>query len=332
MAEENDIVEDFLEVDQKIPGQNFVCLSFISPEKVLKDKQKYFYNQFLKYVFQSEDKTIIEHLSNPELNYTQFDNIYEDWLYPNIERLETEFYENNDFKTSVRGVKIRGTYETLKEANIRAKVLQKRDPSFHVFVGQVGYWLPWDPESDKIEQEEYSNQHLNELVKNYKQNVEQRDEYFETVKHDKIKKAREENIKNKQNSNNMPDNKESENKISELRDIMDERDKILNEQISNRPSGDQSSAEQPSGDQPSVEQPSGDQSSAEQSSGDQSSAEQPSGDQSSVEQPSGDQPSTEQPSIEQPSVVQPSTEQPSIEQQFNLNDDDPWIKRKNMNN
>ena len=34
MASENEIQEDFLEVDQKIPGQNFVCLSFISPEIV----------------------------------------------------------------------------------------------------------------------------------------------------------------------------------------------------------------------------------------------------------------------------------------------------------
>ena len=32
---DSEIKEDFLEVDPKIPGQNFVCLSFVSPEKVL---------------------------------------------------------------------------------------------------------------------------------------------------------------------------------------------------------------------------------------------------------------------------------------------------------
>ena len=31
--------EDFLEVDSKIPGQNYVCLSFVSPEKTLKQKE-----------------------------------------------------------------------------------------------------------------------------------------------------------------------------------------------------------------------------------------------------------------------------------------------------
>ena len=39
----------------------------------------------------------------------------------------------------------------------RAKKLQSLDSDFHVFVGQVGYWLPWDPCADKIEDEQYIN-------------------------------------------------------------------------------------------------------------------------------------------------------------------------------
>ena len=33
--------EDFLDVDQPIPGQNFVCLSFVSPEKNILQKDKF---------------------------------------------------------------------------------------------------------------------------------------------------------------------------------------------------------------------------------------------------------------------------------------------------
>ena len=33
--------QDYLEVDSPIPGQNFVCLSFISPEHVLKNKDRF---------------------------------------------------------------------------------------------------------------------------------------------------------------------------------------------------------------------------------------------------------------------------------------------------
>jgi len=39
---------DLLEEDKPIGGQKFVCVSFCSPEKLLKDKQIYFFEQFLK--------------------------------------------------------------------------------------------------------------------------------------------------------------------------------------------------------------------------------------------------------------------------------------------
>ena len=40
--------EDFLSPDQSVPGQNYVCLSFVSPEKVLQQKQVYKLLQFVK--------------------------------------------------------------------------------------------------------------------------------------------------------------------------------------------------------------------------------------------------------------------------------------------
>ena len=41
------------------------------------------------------------------------------------------------------------------------------DNSFHVYVGQVGYWLPWDPHPNNIEEQEYLNKDLNRLNKEY---------------------------------------------------------------------------------------------------------------------------------------------------------------------
>jgi uncharacterized protein YjcR len=103
--------------------------------------------------------------------------------------IEERFHEAENFQTSVRGVKIRGVYNTIKEAQIRAKVLQRMDPSFHIFVGQVGYWLPWDPTADKIENQEYQNGQLNEIVKKYKANEAKRDEFFEQQKQDVKKQS-----------------------------------------------------------------------------------------------------------------------------------------------
>ena len=44
MSEEPIDTEDFLDVDREISGQKFVCISFVSPEKVLGRKQ------FLTYI------------------------------------------------------------------------------------------------------------------------------------------------------------------------------------------------------------------------------------------------------------------------------------------
>ena len=39
---------DLLEEDKPIAGQKFVCMSFVSPEKILKEKEIFFFEEFLK--------------------------------------------------------------------------------------------------------------------------------------------------------------------------------------------------------------------------------------------------------------------------------------------
>jgi len=73
---------------------------------------------------------------------------------------------------TIRGLKIRGVYDTYERAQERAKALQNEDPDFHVFVGEMGKWLPWDPNPDSAEDQEYAESELNDLMKAYKQNQE----------------------------------------------------------------------------------------------------------------------------------------------------------------
>jgi hypothetical protein len=200
----SNIVEDFLEADAPIRGQNYVCLSFISPEKVLKNKEVFKVTKFLEFLF--KEKSVVDGngnniptsaqkmLNDPSsITYESVSELYEDWKYKCDESVESEFQEKNDFHTTTRGLKVRGVYETDREAKIRAQVLQRRDPSFHVFVGQVGYWLPWDPSADGVSEQEYTEGALNTLVKKYKENIEQRDEHYEEVKREKLEKIRKEN-------------------------------------------------------------------------------------------------------------------------------------------
>lgn len=163
---------DFLEQDDAIRGQNYVCLSFVSPEKILRNKDIFKMQSFLRDLVEK---------NNINLEQDYLDNLeskYKDFLYSRDDDLESQFYKENDFKTTVRGVKVRGVYDTLQEAQSRAKMLQSRDRNFNVYVGQVGFWLPWDPESHKVDHEEYADQALNNLVKKYKENKEKKDAHF----------------------------------------------------------------------------------------------------------------------------------------------------------
>ena len=115
--------------------------------------------------------------------------MFDDFLFRDEDTVAKQFDEMNEFRTSVRGLKVRGVYDTRREAEVRAKVLQRKDQSFDVFVGQVGYWLPWDPEGNKLEDQEYLNNDLNKLVKEYKNNEAKKDMFYQEQKAERKKDA-----------------------------------------------------------------------------------------------------------------------------------------------
>lgn len=220
--------EDFLEADNPIPGQNYVCLSFISPDEIMKNKELYLFNRYMTQKCgewekdiddiikkcDSDLKTKLEkELKNKlklQLKYTydQFKSNFDDFKYKFSDQLDKDFNEISDYKTSMRGVKVRGVYETLKETEIRAKQLQKRDRSFHVFVGSVGQWLPWDPCADKVQNEEYLESELNTLMQEYKKNEVNKDIFYEDQKREKKEAA----LKEKIESDKAREKQEEENK------------------------------------------------------------------------------------------------------------------------
>ena len=113
-----------------------------------------------------------------EIKETTIQEAYEDFLYKNSSRLEEEFYAKNNFRTSVRGLKIRGVYGTQGEAVARSKKLQRNDMIHNVFVGEVGKWLPWDPNPNAVAEQEYAEDQLNTLMKKYKENEAARDTFY----------------------------------------------------------------------------------------------------------------------------------------------------------
>ncbi len=190
---------DFLDEDVEIRGQKYVCMSFLSPESVLLKKDIFYFSKFLSGIGRdvtalfdnltsrfegSEDGEVQDMIRSLRDRYdflnsdaalqTQYDTFLS--LNP---QLQAEFDAENDFQTSVRGIKVRGSYETFAEAENRVKQIQKFDKKFHVYIGSVGCWCPWDPSPDSVGQQEYGETHLNTLMKQYNENIQQRDEMHE---------------------------------------------------------------------------------------------------------------------------------------------------------
>ncbi|NBU45809.1 MAG: hypothetical protein EBS37_17375 [Betaproteobacteria bacterium] len=172
-----------------------------------------------------------------KFTYESINELYKDWKFGKSETLEHDFYELSDFNTTMRTLKVRGVYDTQKEASVRAQVLRKKDPSFNVFVGQVGYWLPWDPEPNAVQEQEYQEGMLNDLVKKYNENLDNRDDMFEQEKKDKIERARKEVQAKKdalkEKDQGLPEkpttDEQDKQNIDSLRTMVDDADKAFYE-------------------------------------------------------------------------------------------------------
>jgi hypothetical protein len=177
---------DYLEVDDILPHQQYVCLSFLSPEALIEKKDAFNVCKFLQ-----------SYCKEAKLEYKELYSKYEDFVYKYSNELQRDFDEQNQFQTSMRGIKIRGSYSTKEEATARAKKLQLIDSGFNVFVGEVGKWLPWDPNADGVQDEVFQNTQLNDMMEKYEENNVNRDIFYEEQKRDKIKAAKEEVLKKK---------------------------------------------------------------------------------------------------------------------------------------
>jgi hypothetical protein len=219
---------DLLEVDKPIAGQSFGCFSFISPDKILKQREMFFFEEFLKqweinksmekfhqflnfisfkYKLQFEDiikdfETFVKEERETIIN-SPIEDDYKTFLDKEEENLEKKFNVKYNFQTSVRGFKARGNFASQEEAELRAKLLRETDPYFDVFVGPVGTWLPWEPEAYKTGRVEYMEEELNQLASEKKKNEEIAKSAFEQRVKETKQKAIDENKKNAEKHGNV---------------------------------------------------------------------------------------------------------------------------------
>tara|TARA_B110000977_G_scaffold180652_1_gene240530 strand:+ start:6424 stop:6993 length:570 start_codon:yes stop_codon:yes gene_type:complete len=80
------------------------------------------------------------------------------------------------------GIKIRGCFSSRDEAASHAKRLQKEDSTFDIYVVDMYKWLLIPPDASKIDDVHYSNEKLEELMVNYRENQTQAARMFDDRK------------------------------------------------------------------------------------------------------------------------------------------------------
>jgi len=226
-GKENPKYVDLLEEDKPIAGQKFVCMSFCSPEKVLKQKQMFFFEEFLKnWEFNKSMEKFLQFINFISFKYNvSFEDLNKDfkdfvqeekdnlaksnlsddfktYLDNHEDELQKKFDIENNFQTSTRGLKIRGVYPTQEEAELRCKMLREIDPNHDIMVGPVGMWMPWDPDAYKTGRVEYMEEELNQLMHEKQKNETNAKSAFEQRIKETKQKAIEENIKKAEKSGN----------------------------------------------------------------------------------------------------------------------------------
>lgn len=226
-GKENPKYVDLCEEDATIPSQKFVCISFISPEKILKQREQYIFEKYVqqwefsksiekfgdflnflsfKYKIKMDDimadmKEYVEEEKKKLKSYSITDD-FNNFMDKNEDRITEEFNSKHEFHTSVRGIKVRGSYSSQAEAELRAKKLRETDPNHDIFVGPVGVWMPWDPDAYKTGRVEFMEDELNQLHHEKMKNEEKAKQEFDQRVRDAKRKAIEENVKKARESGN----------------------------------------------------------------------------------------------------------------------------------
>lgn len=221
----------FLEEDPEIPSQKYAVISFISPEKILKQKDIWMFQQFRRqYVVDTriecwqnfcaflskkhnlgiDDvmKDFLEfkdiHEQKPEFSYSDSEKAWDDFLFKNEKKLHDEFSKVCDYQTNIRGFKIRRVGDNLKEMEQRAKKFVDMDKGkFMTALVEVGKWAPWDPNPAMMENVKSANEELNKLLESAEENRVQKDKLWAEEKDFQKKKIVEENNQRKEEAERL---------------------------------------------------------------------------------------------------------------------------------
>jgi hypothetical protein len=211
---------DYLEEDPELPNQRYCIVSFISPEKVIEKKNDFFFQKFIQWMDYDWKVKGLEHFAayisqkyslkvddimkdihefekthREDVKKTDVPEQYQVFLLKHEKEVQEAFDKANSFQCNIRGVKVRRAFPSYEEAQLWCKVLQRKYPKDNLMIGRMGCWLPWEPSEHLMENVEYANSQLNEIMRKYKENESNRELFFAEEREGAMKAQREENAK-----------------------------------------------------------------------------------------------------------------------------------------
>ena len=150
------------------------------------------------------------------MNVNEFDFLDEDTTLPSGQNyaLISVVAPQSTQQANTCAVKIKGVFETKEDAQNYVKKLMQIDNSFDIFLVEMGKWLAIPPNIKSIEDQEYQEKELNDIIKGHKEQQILAKSHFEQRKREEMDKALE---KSMTSSSSIEDTTITDDNIKDLR-------------------------------------------------------------------------------------------------------------------
>lgn len=204
----------------RLEGQNFVVISFVSPEQAIQRREEFMLQEFIQWNdFSASWKVCADYADFMAAKYSLDEDVMKEdfdefmatesarlrdvdvttkfglFCKKNGKDLQKKYEALNGRETAVRGLNVLGVVETKEEADALVRSIAA-DHVAHpdIMYGQVGHWLAWNPTN--LIKREYLEPELNELMAGREVKEARKTETFEQRKKSMIQGAMDQNAAN----------------------------------------------------------------------------------------------------------------------------------------
>ena len=180
----------FLDQDPKIPNQSHCLFSFVPRKEELTKRFNKARYERIQNELESKSEILLENINKePKLLVSHIMNLINPILN------DTEREESEALHKGNGAVKFRGAFSSMEEAKKYSEYLSNMDNRFDIYLGQTGFWYPFDPPRESCLEHKHRDEKLNQLLKGYHENKMKSDILFKQRMREMMEKKIEEKAK-----------------------------------------------------------------------------------------------------------------------------------------